>query len=840
MFNNVALNVVIGLVLIYLLYSFLLTIVGEMLSTWMSIRSRLLRVAIERMLNDGYFDDEGKEKYTGVWATIQTFFLKEYEEDFKNSFAGKLYDQPSIKYLSKDGKSTGLGVIPQTKPSYISDEYFANSFIQLLRQKGEGDSDAERIRFCLDFNTQDIQPDSLKNIRQLFTDAQGDDDIFKVKVKHWFNEMMDRNNGWYKRKLQFMLFWLGFLLALAFNVDSIAIVKILSKDKEARRQLVDMGVALSADSLKYKAFISHSGDSAKPQAVIDSGYSLVMSDIDKTNMILGLGWKDVLSLKRDSAEIRLDSSSLATDDMLSDASILKLHQQAKESIIHHLADVWRISNRLYRLKADSALVAITYKIDSTKILLKDSLSGIKKGIENYQDSLIFFNKVLRVDSVNLMTASKMKNDFIQQINKISSTKFIDIESIHHDSLTEGDKKLKEWIVPYGSRKFTTWEKFIYIIRQVNPLTIAFWGWVVTALMLSLGAPFWFDLLKKLVALRGAGVNPDEKKVSLINTVEKAVTTATTDNNTNPMLTRPTEQLAIENIIEQAYFIYGPQIMAIPGVRSVIKVYAKTNSPSSLEINVTDDQTKAIVVEKFGGMVISGVNIRFSVEVTGDPVTHVGNHGEISNKSGLNGRGALGCFLRDASNKSIHFMSCWHVLKGDLNYSFPDDFPTILDHNTDDFGQRWVGGIRSSFDYGIARCLPDKSVNPNVFLKNKLNINNDVKIIWKTISEDDIKTHIAVRYYDHLDDAVKSGIIHAHATQVEVFYRDKMRIVTDIILITNLVNGQKRPISVPGNSGSVVFDTGNAPIAMIIAGDDRFSYAVRLSNIFNLHKEFEIA
>jgi hypothetical protein len=39
------------------------------------------------------------------------------------------------------------------------------------------------------------------------------------------------------------------------------------------------------------------------------------------------------------------------------------------------------------------------------------------------------------------------------------------------------------------------------------------GWFVTALALSLGAPFWFDLLSKFVNIRGAGTKPkraDEK------------------------------------------------------------------------------------------------------------------------------------------------------------------------------------------------------------------------------------------------------------------------------------------------------------------------------------------
>jgi hypothetical protein len=30
------------------------------------------------------------------------------------------------------------------------------------------------------------------------------------------------------------------------------------------------------------------------------------------------------------------------------------------------------------------------------------------------------------------------------------------------------------------------------------------GWIITALAISLGAPFWFDLLSKLMKVRGAG------------------------------------------------------------------------------------------------------------------------------------------------------------------------------------------------------------------------------------------------------------------------------------------------------------------------------------------------
>jgi hypothetical protein len=37
------------------------------------------------------------------------------------------------------------------------------------------------------------------------------------------------------------------------------------------------------------------------------------------------------------------------------------------------------------------------------------------------------------------------------------------------------------------------------------------GWIVTVLAISIGAPFWFDLLNKFVNLRSAGRATDEPR-----------------------------------------------------------------------------------------------------------------------------------------------------------------------------------------------------------------------------------------------------------------------------------------------------------------------------------------
>ena len=44
-------------------------------------------------------------------------------------------------------------------------------------------------------------------------------------------------------------------------------------------------------------------------------------------------------------------------------------------------------------------------------------------------------------------------------------------------------------------------------------TFAILGWLITGLAVSLGAPFWFDMLKTFVNVRGAGQKPAETKPS---------------------------------------------------------------------------------------------------------------------------------------------------------------------------------------------------------------------------------------------------------------------------------------------------------------------------------------
>ena len=82
--NSVVLDVVIGLVFIYLIYSLFISIVGEMISNWLGMRARVLRQGITNLLTDIQHKNDG----FNFFRNIGQYFLNE-PKDFEHSSLGQ-------------------------------------------------------------------------------------------------------------------------------------------------------------------------------------------------------------------------------------------------------------------------------------------------------------------------------------------------------------------------------------------------------------------------------------------------------------------------------------------------------------------------------------------------------------------------------------------------------------------------------------------------------------------------------------------------------------------------------------------------------------------------------
>lgn len=57
---------------------------------------------------------------------------------------------------------------------------------------------------------------------------------YRENIETWFNNTMDRLNGWYKRRAQYLAFFIGLTLAIIFNIDSFELANKLWKDPTVR------------------------------------------------------------------------------------------------------------------------------------------------------------------------------------------------------------------------------------------------------------------------------------------------------------------------------------------------------------------------------------------------------------------------------------------------------------------------------------------------------------------------------------------------------------------------------------------------------------------------------
>ena len=82
----------------------------------------------------------------------------------------------------------------------------------------------------------------LSHLEHLFADARQDVHLFRQRLEQWFDETMQRANGWYKKQTQLTLIFVGLFTAWLFNIDTIAIYNILATNKEARKNLVEIAI----------------------------------------------------------------------------------------------------------------------------------------------------------------------------------------------------------------------------------------------------------------------------------------------------------------------------------------------------------------------------------------------------------------------------------------------------------------------------------------------------------------------------------------------------------------------------------------------------------------------
>jgi hypothetical protein len=219
MFDSAALDVSIGLILVYIVLSLMSSAITELFEGWLKHRA----IDLEKGMRELLADSNG----TGL--------------------AKSLYDHPLISSLFQGHYDPSkLGNLP----SYIPSRNFALALMDIaLPAQGATPSGASGAVAAAP-NATGIAAlrsavssihgnDSVKRALLTLIDSAGND-ITQVRtnIEQWFDTAMDRVSGWYKRRKQFWIFVIGLIVALVMNVSTVTVATALWTNKTMRDSLV--------------------------------------------------------------------------------------------------------------------------------------------------------------------------------------------------------------------------------------------------------------------------------------------------------------------------------------------------------------------------------------------------------------------------------------------------------------------------------------------------------------------------------------------------------------------------------------------------------------------------
>ncbi len=250
MFGLPVLDVGIGLLFLYLIFSLVCSAVREMLAAVTNARMRTLSNAITNLLGQK---------------------------------ADEFYAHGLIQSLHENGR----------RPTYIPSSTFSLTTLEILAPTpADAPRDFAAIRAAL----HKIQNVPLRQSMVALADASDSDlPTLRKNIERWFEDSMVRASSWYRRKTQWVLFIIALVIATIANVDTIAISNTLSQDGTMRDALVAQATAyVKANPNGPPQSLQETIDSARTRGRL--GISLGWQAASLSEALQQIGWLKIAGL----------------------------------------------------------------------------------------------------------------------------------------------------------------------------------------------------------------------------------------------------------------------------------------------------------------------------------------------------------------------------------------------------------------------------------------------------------------------------------------------------------------------------------------------------------------
>lgn len=219
MFGIPMLDVLIGLVFVYLLLALVCTSLNEMIAGWHDSREKHLRTGICNLLGE---HDGPDRKRTPV-----PFNDPLTGAPTNDTMVKSFYAHPMIKALHEDG----------TRPSYIPATTFSQVMVDLF-SPADGTTPRSVSAFVSGIKNALPANDDLRRTLLVLSEDAADIVQLRSALETWFNSSMDRVTAWYKNKSQKTVLFISLVVCFFINADSIQLVKDLYQNPTQRSAII--------------------------------------------------------------------------------------------------------------------------------------------------------------------------------------------------------------------------------------------------------------------------------------------------------------------------------------------------------------------------------------------------------------------------------------------------------------------------------------------------------------------------------------------------------------------------------------------------------------------------
>ena len=411
----------------------------------------------------------------------------------------------------------------QRTPSYLSGDVFVTGLLGYLSRiytNGARPPTPQQLITQLKQQMGGKDKTLAINMETLLGGADLDWPSFEKRLQAWFDAVGERASGWYKRENQVHLFTIGLLMAVALNVNPIIITKALWRDAALRTSTVAQA-QLALQAYQAQSGLAVTAPAAGSAPTVKPAYVSEQLDGYLTTIQVMLAGMPAPSAK-EFQENKPQAFEEATRQAGKLKALLNAERNASEPKQKELRDTAKdgfdlqlgLLHHAARLDLKSRDECRAMNLLSSLCAVFDELKAAVESAKNEVRNERLARGVGQGDPVSTALLRQACNE-LKGGDMDLCVRFKNLGILEQAGLPIG------WADDTWPKVFCRKDGCASQVMALGSLQdagnwgVAIAGWLLTAVAVTLGAPFWFDLLGKLIKIRGSGGKPADSEAGAV-------------------------------------------------------------------------------------------------------------------------------------------------------------------------------------------------------------------------------------------------------------------------------------------------------------------------------------